>query len=373
MRNLRQTIFLTFGLLLLLALPKFSFSQIELTADDLLGQIGSTQIVQIDPRSSIPVDVGSPGANQVWDFRNQVIPDSLFLVFEVLRPDQTDFATVFPDANFVHKETSPNQAGHEGLAFVKVTSNSFIILGEINKTGVSTSIDFEIDSLFSLPLTFEQTWLQTERDTTDNFPVDGNIHTTTTLNQIDGWGTVQVPAGEFECIRLRQDFQRIRQRFINGMVSSTTVEDLRIEYQWMTKEALLVVVARSEDGETNPNFTTAATFGMLDSLKMASPTGIATNLEIPTDFSLSQNYPNPFNPQTVIKYRTASEGRVELVIFNLLGEKVRVMVNEIQSAGAYESLWDGTDSRGNAVSSGVYIYRLTSGTFRRAARMVLLR
>ena len=93
----------------------------------------------------------------------------------------------------------------------------------------------------------------------------------------------------------------------------------------------------------------------------------------PTNYELSQNYPNPFNPETVIRYQTIENGYVELAIFNLLGEKVRVVLNEIQSAGAYEVRWNGTDNNKNPLSSGIYLYRLTSGAFNYTKKMILLR
>ncbi len=92
----------------------------------------------------------------------------------------------------------------------------------------------------------------------------------------------------------------------------------------------------------------------------------------PTQFELQQNYPNPFNPETVIHYHTPQSGRVELAIFNLLGQKVRVLVNDVQPAGSYEVHWQGSDDHGNRLSSGTYLYLLRSGGLIRTKRMTFL-
>ncbi|MCB0294917.1 MAG: T9SS type A sorting domain-containing protein, partial [Calditrichaeota bacterium] len=86
----------------------------------------------------------------------------------------------------------------------------------------------------------------------------------------------------------------------------------------------------------------------------------------PTDqllesFYLFHNYPNPFNPSTVIGYRLSVASRVELSIFDLLGKKVRTLVDERQPAGQYEVRWNGEDADGNALSAGIYFYRMKAG------------
>ena len=94
---------------------------------------------------------------------------------------------------------------------------------------------------------------------------------------------------------------------------------------------------------------------------------------LPDDFSVSQNYPNPFNPTTTIRYQLSVSSEVRLAIYNLLGQEVRALVNTKQSAGSYSVIWDGKDTRGNAVGSGVYIYRFETGRFVHTRKMILLR
>lgn len=83
-------------------------------------------------------------------------------------------------------------------------------------------------------------------------------------------------------------------------------------------------------------------------------------VSLPLEFEMGQNYPNPFNSETVIHYRVGEgePANIELRIYNALGELVRTLVNERQSAGNYSVVWDGRDNAGNMAGSGIYIGRL---------------
>ena len=96
-----------------------------------------------------------------------------------------------------------------------------------------------------------------------------------------------------------------------------------------------------------------------------------TNL--PKACSLVQNYPNPFNPTTTIEYNVPTRTHVTVEIFNLLGQHVRTLVDELKSAGSYKAEWNGTDATGKSVSTGVYLYRLKAGDFVETKKMLLLK
>ncbi|MCJ7497238.1 MAG: T9SS type A sorting domain-containing protein, partial [candidate division Zixibacteria bacterium] len=94
---------------------------------------------------------------------------------------------------------------------------------------------------------------------------------------------------------------------------------------------------------------------------------------IPDKFELKQNYPNPFNPVCNIEYALPKGSHVTLSIYNILGQKVRVLVDEYQSAGYKSVRWDGRDNLGREVTSGIYFYRIEAGDFVQAKRMVLIK
>ncbi len=93
----------------------------------------------------------------------------------------------------------------------------------------------------------------------------------------------------------------------------------------------------------------------------------------PTEFELSQNYPNPFNPGTEIEYTLHKPTYVTLQIYNLLGQKVKTLVNEYQPFGSHHIVWDGKNERGKIASSGIYFYRLEVNGVSQTKRMVLLK
>jgi hypothetical protein len=86
----------------------------------------------------------------------------------------------------------------------------------------------------------------------------------------------------------------------------------------------------------------------------------------PGEYSLSQNYPNPFNPATTITYQVRSAGAVTIRVYDVLGREVATLVNEYQGAGSYTQAFDAS-----RLSSGVYFYRLQSGSFVSTKKMVL--
>ena len=99
---------------------------------------------------------------------------------------------------------------------------------------------------------------------------------------------------------------------------------------------------------------------------------------LPSAFMLYANKPNPFNPETTIRYDLAALPSgdilpVRLTVYNVAGQLVRILFDEAQRPGSYAVQWDGHDEQGQAVSSGVYLYRLEAGDQVQVRRMLLLR
>jgi glucose/arabinose dehydrogenase len=89
---------------------------------------------------------------------------------------------------------------------------------------------------------------------------------------------------------------------------------------------------------------------------------------LPAGFRLDQNYPNPFNPETVIRYRLPAAVEVRLAVYDLLGREIAVLVEAMQPGGDHEARF-----RGEGLSSGIYVFRLTAGSFSQTRSMLLLR
>ncbi|MGB8656706.1 MAG: M6 family metalloprotease domain-containing protein [Candidatus Zixiibacteriota bacterium] len=93
----------------------------------------------------------------------------------------------------------------------------------------------------------------------------------------------------------------------------------------------------------------------------------------PSDYELKQNYPNPFNPTTQISYSLPRDGQVKLEIFNVIGQKIRTLVDQVQKRGDHAVTWDGDNDQGYPVSNGIYFDQLSAGNVRETNKMVLLK
>jgi hypothetical protein len=94
---------------------------------------------------------------------------------------------------------------------------------------------------------------------------------------------------------------------------------------------------------------------------------------LPGSYRLSQNYPNPFNPRTHISYQLPQNGHVTLAVYNVMGQRVRELLDWEQTAGEHVVTWDGLDDAGRPVASGIYFYQLVTGEFVQTRKMLLLK
>ena len=111
--------------------------------------------------------------------------------------------------------------------------------------------------------------------------------------------------------------------------------------------------------------------GNVETQVMSSPTLTASSL--PQTFALYPNYPNPFNPNTTIRYDLPGEGVVRLSVYNLSGQKIRTLLDGHQIPGVHRVAWDGKDETGMQVASGIYLYRLKTGTGVLVRKMLMLK
>jgi hypothetical protein len=105
-------------------------------------------------------------------------------------------------------------------------------------------------------------------------------------------------------------------------------------------------------------------------------TGVAANesaAPMPGEFALQQNYPNPFNPETHIQYQLSERSHVTIRVYNMMGQLVKTLVDSERPAGFYSVRWDGADSNGQLVSSGIYVYRMESPSFVQTRKMLMLK
>ena len=94
---------------------------------------------------------------------------------------------------------------------------------------------------------------------------------------------------------------------------------------------------------------------------------------IPDFYTLSPNYPNPFNPETKIEYQLPTNGNIKLLIYNLIGQKIKTLHNGFKAEGFHDILWDGKDEYGKDVSSGIYLCTLQASNYKDSIKLILMR
>ena len=97
------------------------------------------------------------------------------------------------------------------------------------------------------------------------------------------------------------------------------------------------------------------------------------NTGLPTKYALHQNYPNPFNPITAIHYDLPERSHVIIMVYDIVGREIRTLVNDQQNPGFNSIVWNGKDSFGRTVGTGMYYYRISSEKFIKTRKMILLK
>ncbi len=131
-------------------------------------------------------------------------------------------------------------------------------------------------------------------------------------------------------------------------------------------------ISLSVNGEPVRESFAHGSFG--DNMSISSLTSVTKLSDaLPHEYNLNQNYPNPFNPSTLIEFSLPVPGHARIEVFNLLGEKVNVLMDRNLPAGRYSVTWNGDDLSGQKTSSGIYFYRLTAGDFSYTRKMMLVK
>jgi hypothetical protein len=136
-----------------------------------------------------------------------------------------------------------------------------------------------------------------------------------------------------------------------------------------------VMKSESDDGIWNISVDVNDGYPVLSYLYPELPVPVLSAIDdpIPTEFKLNFNYPNPFNPTTALGYELPEQSDVQMIIFDISGRKIRQWSYQGQAAGTYKIKWNGKDSSGNLVPSGVYLYCLIADDFVDSKKMVLLK
>ncbi|MBT3756347.1 MAG: T9SS type A sorting domain-containing protein [Candidatus Cloacimonetes bacterium] len=217
------------------------------------------------------------------------------------------------------------------------------------------TIDLEIEQLREESFELSAEVVVTDNITSDNNQIFFIITNWAFYNDENPWFYLVVAKSEKEDVSI-----------INVGESATYTAELNVEMQpdWNLEDLYAVAVIQNWDD--------------LEILQAAQKEFISTSANdplAPIEISLHQNYPNPFNPSTTISFDLIeeSDSNIELVIYNLKGQKVKQFFNNQLSAGKHSVVWNGKDDEGKSVTSGVYFYKLKTNNFEKTRKMLLIK
>jgi len=150
---------------------------------------------------------------------------------------------------------------------------------------------------------------------------------------------------------------------IDQMSGLPTTKSQDVVWKVEATDGLYTTESTPPNGDPRPGFR----------LKLTKEGILSVGETAPANFALSQNYPNPFNPTTTISYSLPKSTQVTMVVYDLLGNKVKTIVNESLDAGTYKVTWDATNDLGVQVPSGNYILKMVAGDFVQTRKMTLLK
>lgn len=180
----------------------------------------------------------------------------------------------------------------------------------------------------------------------------------------------QIPVGWFSSFCVGSSCYSPFQDTVQITIPAGDVDTLLVDINTDANPDVGTVTVKVEN-QANPS-----EFQMRDFVVSTGPNSIGSaDYPVTGGFQLYPNFPNPFNPSTTIPFEIGSgiQGNVSLMIYNLLGQRVKVLLNRPVSPGVYRVRWNGRDDFGKKVPSGIYFYRLQAGKYTRLGKMVYTR
>ncbi len=352
------------------ALTLFAFALLSLNASaqviipesaltDRLGSTIETKVFETESAAGLNALVAASGANQVWDFSVIDFPDSLQLSLSYVNLPAdlpgSDLAA-FSGATFVEYAVSGiDDSEVEILLYQSIENGNVLSYGDVivatengmRDTLITRADPPALDGLF--PVEFENSW----RDSTSY--ISGNESAITyqiTEVTIDGWGPLVTPAGSVPALRL---YNLDRTYLIAG--NQLLSEEVNLDF--ISAEGITANI------ELDDMLAPASASFAVENNTMSLD---RVDESIPESFRLSQNFPNPFNPVTTIAYAIPRTSNVNIKIFTLTGQLVKTIIDEVQPAGSYETRFDAS-----GLASGLYLYKLESGSFIETRLMSLIK
>ena len=326
------------------------FSQVSITQEEFLNIFAPGSQHYYTPVAEGTVDIGKTDGPNVYDF-SFIDLNSLEISYNYLISSIPEFTGYFPSSAITIGET-PSTIENNPVFFS--SNDSIYVLGEasnfpINKIKRYTPYELlgkfptvygaEFNQQITLyESTFDSSWQLTNFDTS----------TSLEITKVDGYGTLKLSNGNYECIRVKKDHTGYGDK----------------EYIYMTKEGVFLLVGGVSGSAPDTGFVA----GGYQLLLSASIVDVSDKKIKPNNFDLIQNYPNPFNPTTKISYSIPKTSLVQLKVYNTLGKEIAVLVNKEQTEGNFE-----VEFNAKGLSSGIYFYRIQAGNYIVTKKMILMK
>lgn len=338
---------------MLIFIASISYGQIAITWDEIPQEVGVHMIYEIC--DTVVIDLGTPGGGKTWNFTSQVTDG--YLEEWIVDGAGTPFIDSFPTANLVYK--SPYGADTE-YRYKELTPTAMNYLGFGFISPETTIVMTYTDPMtFPLPVSYGDSW-----------SISASVYDTTngmvlTLewrgrHYVDAWGTMKIPYGSFECLRVQQyDTMYVTVYVMGSPVYGDTT--YHINYLFIAENHGMIVYVTSYEGETDPNYTEASSIMRLSSFTGVSEADLIQNFEV-------SSFPDPFVKTTEISYTLPEDGYVKLEVFNLMGGKIKTLVDGFQTKGEKVIKWDASE-----LPVGIYLYRIETPLGIKTDKMILLR
>lgn len=360
----------------LLLIATYVQAQIVIRAQEFPHTVGMVFDYYSEVGDSIPVNVGVPGGPQTWDYTQGDTSN-------ITTDTYLDPSTAPPElsrANVVIETSQLNLVGltDSGIMYGYFHPARFIV------GGVQTTVQGEIFTLvfepyltpYNLPLQYGNTWSNAINfDEIYEFPeYDIRIELQGTMDsQVDAWGNVLVPLGDFDALRIKNyvDYDlTVSIRFLWVWIPIYTESKEAINYEWRAPNVGTVLHITSDS--TDPYFTQAKSVRRLLASSEIASSAIeditATAVDVET-CELMSGYPNPFNNETVISYSLNEPALVELQIFDIMGREVSLLERGIKPEGISQVQWKPSPE----ISAGVYFVQLRAGEQTKLSSLIYLK
>lgn len=356
--------------LLLVCVAAVSLGQISITAADFSSQltVGNRLINRADTLTTT-ANIGAPGAAaNTWNFG--VLNTHRFDTLRSVAPAGTPFISQFPGSTHAFQTTLTVQGITATIfQYLKLQTNLLnpgaMGSGEVfpGVTGTLRIRNTPDATTFQFPMTLNTTWTSTYAESTiialpPPIPPQISIINYTATNTVDAHGSIILPGtvGTHQALRIRNDT-----RSVSGTTASRS-----ISYQFLARNGASVQLDAADTLQPNSGTINLSRGSVSWSGPIQTDVRISEN--VPAEFALMQNYPNPFNPSSRITYQVASTSFVTLKVYNLLGQEISTLVNEMKSPGTYALDW-----RAEGIPSGVYFYKMQGGAFSATRRMMVVK